>query len=317
MSDASESMNRDFRAMLSGTCDLHMHAEPDVRARAVDDRQIAEACRDAGFRAIVLKSHDCETCCRAYLTRKMTNDFACFGAICMNRTHGDRVNPFAVEQALKLSGHLLRVVWMPTNQSAWDSRRRGLAFSGVPVTDGRGHVLPEVKRTMALCAEADIVFATGHSAPEESALLALEARRAGVKRCVITHVSSDIWRHTDDQIKACLDEGAHVEHCGVALLWGPGTGMPDFAPTRAEDMARQLMLAPERSFLSSDLGSLGMPLPPEGLIQAFRLLHEQGVPMSVLHAATHDVPAWLLGLQDDSARAGRPQGHQDAGTRAF
>lgn len=296
MSHSSEELLQSFRAMLPGICDLHMHAEPDVWARAVDDAQIAESCRNAGFRAIVLKSHDCETCCRAYLVRKMVPDFDCFGSICMNKTHGDRVNPFAVEQALKLSGHLLRIVWMPTNQSVWDSHRRGRTFAGVPVTDGAGHVLPEVIRTMELCAEADIIFATGHSAPAESVLLARAARKAGVKRCVITHVTSDIWRHTDDQIKACVDEGAYIEHCGVALLWGPGTGMPNFELTSAENMAHQIMLAPERSFLSSDLGSKDMPLPPEGLLQVFELLHEQGVPMNVLHSMTHEVPGRLLGL---------------------
>ena len=70
-------------------------------------------------------------------------------------------------------------------------------------------------------------------------MLARAARKAGVKRCVITHVTSDIWRHTDDQIKACVDEGAYIEHCGVALLWGPGTGMPNFELTSAETMAHQ------------------------------------------------------------------------------
>ena len=296
MSQVSEEVRREFQSMLPGICDLHMHAEPDVWARAVDDVGIAESCRDAGFRAIVLKSHDCETCCRAYLVRKMVPDFDCFGSICMNKTHGDRVNPFAVEQALKLSGNLLRIVWMPTNQSVWDSQRRGRTFAGVPVTDGAGHVLPEVLRTMELCAEADIIFATGHSAPAESVLLARAARRIGVKRFVVTHVTSDIWRHTDDQIKACVDEGAYIEHCGVAILWGPGTGMPNFELTPVEDMARQIMLAPERTFMSSDLGSGDMPLPPEGMLKAFELLYRHGVPKDVLYSMTHTVPAWLLGL---------------------
>ncbi len=297
MSHVTEEIHPELKSLLPGVCDLHMHAEPDVWARAVDDIDIAKSCRDAGFRAIVLKSHDWETCGRAYLVRRAVPDFDCFGSICMNKTHGDRVNPFAVEQALKLSGHPLRIVWMPTNQSVWDSHRRGRTFGGVPVTDGMGRVLPEVLRTMELCAEADIVFATGHGSPGESLPLARAARKRGVKRFVVTHATSDIWRHTDDQIKACVDEGAYIEYCGVALLWGPGTGMPHFEPTAAEDMARQILLAPERSFLSSDLGSRDMPLPPEGLLQIFERLHARGVSRDILYSMTHTVPAWLLGFE--------------------
>lgn len=79
---------------------------------------------------------------------------------------------------------------------------------GVPVVDDNGRVLPEVVRVMEICAEANIIFATGHSSPEESIVLARKAREVGVKKCVVTHANSGIWKMTHDQIKQCIDLGA-------------------------------------------------------------------------------------------------------------
>lgn len=45
---------------------------------------------------------------------------------------------------------------------------------------------------MEICAEANIIFATGHSSPEESLIPAKKAQEIGVKKFVVTHANSSI-----------------------------------------------------------------------------------------------------------------------------
>lgn len=74
--------------------------------------------------------------------------------------------------------------------------------------DDNGKVLPEVVRVMEICAEVDIIFATGHSSPEESIVMARKAKDVGLRKFVVTHANSGIWRMTYDQIKQCIELGA-------------------------------------------------------------------------------------------------------------
>ena len=89
--------------------------------------------------------------------------------------------------------------------------------------DDRGRILPEVVRVMELCAEADIIFASGHSSPQESLILARKAKEVGVRKFVVTHVNSLIWKLTRDQIRQAVELGAFVEYCYLPRLWGPGS----------------------------------------------------------------------------------------------
>ena len=45
------------RVSLKGICDMHVHTNPDLRLRAYNDLQLADADVRVGARAIVIKSH--------------------------------------------------------------------------------------------------------------------------------------------------------------------------------------------------------------------------------------------------------------------
>ena len=87
--------------LLAGVCDIHIHCHPDTRARCVDELTLAEEAKQAGYRALMYKSNDWSCHDRAYLIRRAVPEFEVFGSLCMNRVHGDKVNVFAAEQALK------------------------------------------------------------------------------------------------------------------------------------------------------------------------------------------------------------------------
>lgn len=284
--------------LLAGVCDIHIHCHPDTRARCVDELTLAEEAKQAGYRALMYKSNDWSCHDRAYLIRRAVPEFGVFGSLCMNRVHGDKVNVFAAEQALKTTGSLCRCIWMPTLSAAYQHRYDKLPGPGIPVLDSRGRVLPEVVRVMELCAEADIIFASGHSSPQESLILARKAKEVGVRKFVVTHVNSLIWKLTRDQIRQVIDLGAFVEYCYLPRLWGPGSGNPQFERQNREEFLHYVTTVPERSFISTDLGQQGNPNPIDGMRTCIRELLDAGVPQQEIDRMVRHNPAYLIGLQE-------------------
>ena len=289
--------NSGIDPLLSGVCDIHIHCLPDTRPRCIDEFTLAEQAKQAGYRAVMYKSNDWSCHDRAYLIRQELPDFEVFGSLCMNRVHGDKVNVYAAEQAVKTSGGLCRCIWMPTLSAAYQHRRDKLPGPGIPVLDPQGKVLSEVVRVMEICAEADIIFASGHSSPQESLILAEKAREVGVKKFVVTHVNSLIWKMTQDQIKQAVDFGAFVEYCYLPRLWGPGTGNPQFTRQSREEFLNYVKIIPERSFISTDLGQRGNPNPIDGMRTCIHELLNAGIPQKSIDLMVRDNPAYLIGLK--------------------
>ena len=282
--------------LLSGVCDIHIHCHPDTRARCIDELALAKQAKRAGCRALMYKSNDWSCHDRAYLIRQAVPEFEVFGSLCMNRVHGDRVNVYAAEQALKTTGSLCRCIWMPTLSAVWQHRCDKLPGTGIPVLDSQGRVLPEVIRVMELCAEADIIFASGHSSPHETLILARKAGEIGVKKFVATHVNSLIWKMTRDQILRAVDLGAFVEYCCLPRFWGPGTGNPQFERQSREEFLKYVLTIPERSFISTDLGQQGNPNPIDGMRACVKELLEAGVSQRDIDSMVRNNPAYLIGL---------------------
>ena len=148
------------RVSLKGICDMHVHTNPDLRLRAYNDLELADAAVRVGARAIVIKSHLGFTVNRANIAnayvKKVYGDktsFTMYGGVVMNKVIGG-VNPEAVEKGLKLGA---KVVWLPTQ-----SARRHLEKMGKNPDEGiqlvrDGKVIPELEtvfgrsKTMTPC----------------------------------------------------------------------------------------------------------------------------------------------------------------------
>lgn len=285
--------------LLRGVCDIHLHASPDSRDRSVDEYSFMRDAMQAGYRAVMFKSNDFSCHDRAYLIRQAIPGAECFGSLCMNRPHGDRVNVYAARKAVETSGRLCRCIWMPTLDAAYQCRSEHRAEPGIPVIDGTtGRVLPEVVGVMEVCAEAGIIFATGHSSPDECIKLIAKAREVGVERVVVTHANSSIWTMTPDQIRRCIDIGAYIEYCFLPCLWGEGSAMPQYKRQTAAEFTAFASIAPSRSFISTDLGQASMPHPLEGMRQCINMLLGQGMAQADIDLLVRRNPAWLIGLTD-------------------
>lgn len=282
--------------MLRGVCDIHLHCRPDSRERSVDEYGFVRDAMAVGYRAVMFKSNDFSCHDRAYIIRQALPDAECFGSFCMNRVYGDKVNPFAARKAVETSGGLCRCIWMPTLDAVWQYRNEGRKEKGIPAVGDNGQVLPEVMEVMEICAEADIIFATGHASPDESLTLVRKAHEIGVKRVVVTHANSYIWTMTPDQIRRCIDLGAYMEYCYLPCLWGEGTGMPQYRRQTIEEFVSFLRIDPTRSFVSTDLGQAVMPHPVDGMRDCIMKLQAAGVPQKDIDLLVRANPAWLIGL---------------------
>lgn len=283
--------------LLDGVCDIHLHCRPDSRERSVDEFGFMKDAMSAGYRAVMFKSNDFSCHDRAYIIRQALPGAECFGSFCMNRVHGDKVNPYAAQKAVQTSGGLCRCIWMPTLDAQYQYSSEGRKEPGIPVLDNSGKVLPEVVRVMEICAEADIIFATGHSSPAESITLLEKAREIGVNRIVVTHANSSIWTMTRDQILQCIDLGAYIEYCYLPCLWGEGTQMPQYERQSIEDFAAFASIDPSRSFISTDLGQAVMPHPVDGMRDCILKLQGTGMPQRDIDLLVRHNPAWLIGIE--------------------
>ena len=284
--------------LLQGVCDIHLHAMPDSRERSVDEYGFMKDAMAAGYRAVMFKSNDFSCHDRAYLIRQALPGAECFGSFCMNRVHGDKVNVFAAQKAVETSEGLCRCIWMPTLDAAYQYQSEGRKEMGIPVLDEHGQVLPEVVKVMEICAEADIILATGHASPEESIMLVRKAHEVGVKRIVVTHANSSIWTMTPDQIRRCIDLGAYIEYCYLPCLWGEGTKMPQYQRQSIEEFAAFVRIDPARSFISTDLGQAVMPHPIDGMRDCIVKLQSVGVSQSDIDLLVRRNPAWLIGVDN-------------------
>lgn len=293
---AASSPNAGHDTMLSGVCDIHLHAAPDTRARSIDEFTFAKDAHKAGYKAVMFKSNHWACHDRAYLIRQALSDFACFGSLCMNRVHGSTVNVYAAEQAVQTTDKLCRCIWMPTQDATYQCAAEKRSDKGIPVLSEAGTVLPEVIRVMEICAEADIIFATGHSSPAESLVLARKAREIRVTKFVVTHANALLWKMSREQILRIVDEGGFIEYCYLPCLWGAGTALSQYPRQSEAEFLEYVRIAPEQTFISTDLGQANMPHPVDGMRHCLAMLRKAGIPQKNVDSMVRHTPAKLLGL---------------------
>lgn len=283
--------------LLKGVSDIHIHALPDSKDRSISELSFARQAREAGYRSVMYKSNDFSCHDRAFVIHEVLPDFEVFGSLVMNRVHGDKVNVRAAEKAIATTGNRCRCIWMPTQDAVYPLKLENSRELGISVLDSSGKVLPEVIRVMEICAEADIIFASGHSSPEESIIMARKAREVGVRKYVVTHVNSLIWTLTEDQIKQVIDLGAYVEYCLLPCFWGPGTSLPDMPVMSMKELERYVRINPERSFITTDMGQPKIIDPLEAMRTTIRYLLTAGMPQKDIDLMVRSNPARLVGLE--------------------
>ena len=281
---------------LNGAIDIHVHELPDSENWRIDAIDIAKLARDRGMRGLVLKSHWHSTAEMAYLVRKVVPGIEVFGGIGLSRATGG-VNPAAVEEMASVTGNYGRVVWMPTLESE-AGVRSGTGANGdrpfIPVSRG-GQLLPEVKETLGVIGKRNLILATGHSSAEENIMLAREGHRQGLKHMVVTHAMSRPARMTIPQMQDAAKEGAFIEIVYVHTLSIPELRRtPIFTLADVAEAIRKI--GATSVVLSTDMGQVGIDLPPDGLAAFAAGLRTHGISQQEIDQMIKVNPAALLDL---------------------
>ena len=254
---------------MKGVCDMHVHTNPDLRLRAYDDFELADAAVRVGASAIVIKTHLGFTVNRAYLTNQYVKKvygentgFTMYGGVVMNKVIGG-INPEAVEKGLKLGA---KEIWLPTQ-----SAKRHLEKMGQDPADGielvrDGKVVPELIEA---------------------------ARDAGVKKIVITH--PEWWvvdMSMEDQIRLVKDYDVILERCYAQNMGGGAykSNLPD-------NLEIIKAVGYEHVMVDTDGGQTENPNWELALEEYMQYLADHGIPEEHIYHMTKTIPYKLLGIE--------------------
>jgi hypothetical protein len=266
------------RELVRGAYDLHVHVEPDLAKRRIDDVRLAHRFAELGLAGFVLKSHYAPTAERAAVVRAAVPGIDVLGAITLNVGVGG-LNAQAVEIAARGGA---RIVWLPTVDSENEASEDGPKpakqpvwraiqeeFASVGVAGDPVRLTEEgLAAVLAVVARHDLVLATGHLGRGEIHVAVEAALAAGVRDVVVTHPDYPTQGVPVDEQVALADRGAILERCFAPIHTGKVTWEETFAAIRATGAARNV--------LSTDLGQLTNPPVEDGLALMADALLEAG-----------------------------------------
>lgn len=294
-------VDAEVRDLLQGAVDLHVHPGPSPFPRRIGIMDAARQAQEAGFRAIVVKSHH----------HSMVTDILALGGVglrdipitvaggvALNNQVGG-LNPYAVELALRQGG---RIVWFPTIASGKHiCEHKTLNFpssaislresSPIPIRDGEGNILPEVSDILGLIRETDAVLAGGHLDAADVDVLIRAARDAGISRVLVNHPNYVIGA-SPQMCAEWAEHGAYMEHS--LCMYDPRSTFYHWPISVLLDYIAAV--GPERTILSSDLGQQNNPLPVESYAYVVRQLLDAGVSADQVRAMVGKAAGELSGL---------------------
>jgi hypothetical protein len=263
------------RELVRGGYDLHVHVQPDLAKRRIDDLALARRFAELGLAGFVLKSHYAPTAERAAVVRAAVPGVDALGAITLNAGVGG-LNAQAVEIAAREGA---RIVWLPTvdseneaseeepkpkKQPVWRAIQEEFEAAGVGSPPVR---LTEegLARVLDVVARHQLVLATGHLGRAQIHTAVDAALAAGVSDVVVTHPDYPTQGVPVDEQRELAERGAMLERCFAPIHTGKVSWDATFEAIRAT--------GPEHNVLSTDLGQVTNPPVEDGLaLMADRLL---------------------------------------------
>jgi hypothetical protein len=286
--------------LLDGAIDLHVHSDPDVDARSLDDIQVAAKYAEAGARALLLKNQYVATSDRAYVTRGAVRDIEVFGGIVLNKQVGG-LNADAIQAMAQMKGRYGKAVWFPSRDAQQQLERFPRADAAVAIVDGGGELLPEARECLRVIVGENLALFTGHLSAADSLTLLREARSMGAQKLMVTHGLADPARFTIEQLQEAITHGALIEHNYLATLAGPSAlspGQRPFTNVPVSEYASAIrVLGAQNCVLSSDLGQAENPIHPMGLKTFIAQLMAAGVTRDEIDLMVRRNPARLLDLE--------------------
>lgn len=277
--------------MIKGIIDLHYHSGPDVKPRKLNDLELMEQGVAMNARGVVIKTHFSPTAGRAALVNQVRREkypdsnFELFGGIALNHSVGG-LNPYALETELKMGA---KMVWLPTVDSENEFRKLGKS-GGIRLTED-GKAVPELQPIFELIRDYDACLQTGHPSAEECFPIVEAARKAGVKKIVITHPEYHIVGMTLSQQKQIVqDYGVYLEREYAQPVGN------HLVSNLASNLEAIQEIGAEHIILASDSGQVNTPYWRDAVQESFDYYRNAGISESELRTMMITNPAKMLGL---------------------
>jgi hypothetical protein len=293
-----EIKNERFDEVLRGVIDIHIHAGPDVIPRRMDIFEIAREARDRGMKAVVCKPFAYCNAPLAKAAEQLTPGIRVFGGLMLDLAVGG-YNPRAVEAAIKLGS---KFIWGPVFDSAITVKKSPKVRwyqelgtikekAGLRPVDEKGRIKEEVKDIFALIAEADdVIFATGHQFPEDTMKLIEAAKKAGIKKFVVTHPHAPVIGATIEEQREMVRLGAKLDY-----VWCNAT--PYYDRTDPAEYAEAMKAIGVRHIImSTDFGQPVNPTPAEGMANYILTMMTKGITKAEIDIMCRKNPGELLGI---------------------
>lgn len=289
--------------LLKGSYDLHIHTEPDVSKRKLNDLEMAKRAQEVGMKGFCIKSHYFATVERAKLAKEIYPDVNVLGSIVLNNFVGG-FSAYTLEVAAR-SG--TKIVWMPTFDSLneqqffrsgkyeklpfWaklqsELNEQGFEPEHLSVFDENGVIKKSVLSLLDIIAKYEMVLATSHLSKEETYALVKAAKEHKVNRIIVTHPNFPSTYYTKEEQKELAEMGAYMEHCFTT----PHTGKVSW-----DKVIEQIKyVGPEYCILSTDLGQPTAVYPDEGLKLFYEKLLESGISREEIKIMAQENPTFLV-----------------------
>jgi hypothetical protein len=291
---------REVDELLCGAIDMHVHAFPDPEIdTGWDQINVARRATEAGMGGVVFKAHTFPTAMTAPLVQQAVDEYArqigrpaaqVYGGIVLNNYVGG-LNPASVEMTIKLGG---KVVWLPSHHS-WHHRQVMGKPGGIRLLDDHGEPVPALREIFAMIAEHDLILDPCHAGTRERFVVIEEAKKAGVKRFIITHPDWNVTKATIEQQAEMGRMGAYI---GLFMYGAvPNFNNPNCDPMEMIEIIKQV--TPQRTVVATDLGTAVNVHPVEGMRLFIRILLACNVSKPDIRQMICGNPRWLLGLPEE------------------
>lgn len=285
--------------LLDGAVDLHRHGFPEISESirtSLSDVDDITLCRDAGMRAVVLKSHVWPTPGRAQLLEQLVPGIRVVSSVTLNEFAGG-MRPEVVELAARQGAG---VVYLPTASAHNDLARGGISRrisgeidsyhpdpeGGVRVLQDDGRLTPDMWAVLEALDTWPMTVYSGHLSAEESLAIARTGRLAG--RMVFSHPDSDSIAADDEAVVEAAGLGVFIEICALGTY-------PQIGRVTYDDLARTIRLVgAERCVLTSDYFFPWAPPSHQMLLDLALGLMDAGITRDAIRTMLCDNPGSLV-----------------------
>ena len=290
--------------LLVGAVDLHVHASPSPFPRRLSIAEAAWQAHEAGFRAILTKSHhhSMVTDIRAASEALGGLPIPVVSGVALNNYVGG-LNPYAAELALAQGG---KMVWFPTISShahicvheaegenlKFPTNNLGLRHTAeINILDVEGALKPEVLDILEVIKNHDAIMSCGHLDPDQIDILIAQASSMGIERILVNHPNFVIQAEPE-RVARWVELGARIEHSICQY-----DDRTSFYQWGLDVLITYITAAGiDNTLLGSDLGQSGNPYPIDAYARIVRGLLDAGLPKDAVRKLINDNPAELLGI---------------------